>query len=204
MKRFKHTNVRFIEKLPTVYQGPNVVDQFRIELVRSEAMNIEKNSEYMITIQFKRIFTNQLYKTFIPSFIFWMLGYSTLFIAIEQSGDRFRGSVTVMLVFVTLLNVVSGELPETSYMKSIDFWFAWHIGILFLITLYHIALQRMMSYLLATSLSRLGSYPHTDIEKNEAREYMSERISEINDFATIIFPCINGVFYGVYFCIMST
>ena len=96
-----------------------------------------------------------------------------------------------MLVLTTLLNVVNGDLPKTSYMKYIDLWFVWHIGMVFGVTIYHVALQVIGR--------NSKSCQETDLEINEEYSQPHQKLVKINDYAMIIFPAVNGVFYGIYF-----
>ena len=96
-----------------------------------------------------------------------------------------------MLVLVSLLNIVNGDLPETSYMKLIDLWFLWHIGMGFGVTIYHIVLS---------IITRDMKYDRqTDFQIHKGNESTNQRLGMINRYAIIIFPAINGVFYGIYF-----
>ena len=82
-------------------------------------------------------------------------------------------------------------LPETSYMKLIDLWFLWHIGMGFVVTIYHFVLR---------IITRDIQFDRTTgLEINEAHESASQRLSIFNGCAIIVFPAINGVFYGIYF-----
>ena len=96
-----------------------------------------------------------------------------------------------MLVLVSLLDIVNGDLPETSYMKLIDLWFLWHIGMGFGVTIYHIVLR------IITRDMQLDR--PTGFETNEAHRSASQRLSTINGYAIIVFPAVNGLFYGIYF-----
>jgi hypothetical protein len=146
INRVKNTVLTIVEDEPIAYNGPAILDQFEIGFMTSKIENTHQHTKYTIIIPMNRIFTHQLLRTFIPTFIFWLLGYSTLFIDTDHPGDRFKGSVTVMLVLTTLINIVNGDLPSTSYMKLIDFWFVWHIVIIFVIIIYHILLERMIKH----------------------------------------------------------
>ena len=86
---------------------------------------------------------NQMLNTFLPILLLWALGYSTLFIGTRNFSDRFMGTVTALLVLVSLLSSVNEDLPKTSYMKLIDLWFLWHITSLLVIIIFHIILDRM-------------------------------------------------------------
>ena len=95
-----------------------------------------------------RMFTHQLTITFVPTFILWLFGYITLFIEPHGEGfsDRFIGAGTALLVIATLLNAINSDLPKTSYMKYIDFWFVWHVISIFSMIAYHIVLNRCRQY----------------------------------------------------------
>ena len=121
--KINQKKIQVVEDLSISYNGTNIIDQFKIESVTSNVQNTDEHTKYTFEIGFERVFTRQILKTFIPSFLFWILGYSTIFLDIDQSGDRFAGSVTVMLVLVSLLDIVNEALPKTSYMKLIDLWF---------------------------------------------------------------------------------
>ena len=182
-------NILIVRDTSISYNGPDIVDQFEIKLVGDRINNTNGQSQYEFEIVFKRVFTRQILKTFIPTFLFWILGYSTIFMDIDHSGDRFAGSVTVMLVLTSLLNIVNGDLPETSYMKLIDLWFVWHIGMGFGVTMYHIALRATTRQL--------------ELEISDETTFLNGRPSNINGYAIVIFPVVNGVFYGVYFYVTA-
>ena len=76
-------------------------------------------------------------------------------------------------------------------MKMIDLWFLWHIGMGFGVTMYHIALR------IVTRDMQLDR--QTDFEINEEHKSSRQKLNKINRYATIIFPTVNGLFYGIYF-----
>lgn len=175
MNRYKYTKLKFVEDASIVYNGPAILDQFEIGMMTSKLNNTQQHTKYILTIPLNRIFTHQLLQTFIPTFILSLLGYSTIFVDIERPGDRFMGAVTIMLVLATVLNVVNGDLPKTSYVKLINGWFVWHIVITFVIIIYHILLDRI------------------------SKQNNKDTINKVNRNAIIIFPIINGIFYAIYF-----
>ena len=65
------------------------------------------------------------------------------------------------------------------------------IGMGFGLTIYHIALRIITRDMPCDRL--------TGFEINEAHKSASQKLSIINGYAIIVFPAINGVFYGIYF-----
>ena len=125
----KRTKIHLINKGRrfVVYNGPPIVGQFSIGYVNSSTKYTKYHAQLIFVIPMSRVFTNQLFITFIPTFLLWLFGYSTLFIDIDHSSDRFMGAGTALLVITTLLNAINDDLPKTSYLKLIDVWFVWHI-----------------------------------------------------------------------------
>ena len=190
------------------YKGPENVDQFLIEISKMETKveNTELSTRYIITIPMSRIYTHQLLITFVPTFILWLFGYSTLFIDIQYSNDRFMGAGTALLVMVTLLNAVTNELPETSYTKLIDYWFLWHLLLIFCTIVFHVVLGRIQNNMEAPTNSNIITplpYKHMDAIKLMEINSMS-KTTKINNAAIMIFPILNGIFYAIYFyCTLS-
>ena len=72
------------------------------------------------------------------TFIVWLLTYLTLFMDIEYLSDRIMVAVTALLVLASVLDSINEDLPKTSYIKGVDFWFLWHFGSMMQIILFHI------------------------------------------------------------------
>ena len=158
------------------YNGPSTVDQFRIGRMSTNVNNTQDCTKFILTIPFHRVCTNQLLKTFLPTFLLCFLGYATMMVDIHNSSDRFIGSVTMMLVLTTWISVINADLPRTSYVKMIDAWFVWHVIIGFLIIMYHILLDKLRNTFLGTNALR----------KN------------VNTIALTTFFVLNCTFYAVY------
>ena len=123
---------------PIIYNGENKIDQFYIGPMKTNAFANGKETRFSLSIHMDRIYNDQMINTFIPTFLLWLLGYSTLFITIEDFNDRFMGTVTSLLVLASLLSSINMSLPRTSYFKYIDVWFLWYLFNIFLLIVYHI------------------------------------------------------------------
>ena len=145
-----------------------------------------------------RIFTHQLLIIFIPTFILWLFGYSTLFIDIQYSNDRFMGSGTALLVMVTLLNALTNELPKTSYIKYIDLWFVWHLVSNLFIIIYHVSLGRLHKYFGRPMEDQILPYKSSDCVILMKTNSLT-KIEKINNNFILVFPVLNSIFYAIYF-----
>lgn len=188
----------FVSDGHVLYKGTPLVDQFSIGQMRSKIENTKEFTTYIIIIPMKRMFTNQLLTSFIPTLILWLFGYSTLFIDAESPSDRFMGAGTALLVVATLLNAINGGLPKTSYMKYIDLWFIWHVGSIFAMITYHIILDRLRIYFEKTTEDDVLPFKTTDyialMKKNGGK-----KIIKINNSFIMLFPILNTLFYVIYF-----
>ena len=140
-----------------------------------------------------RNFPNQRLKTFIPTLIIWLFGYSTLFINMSDFSDRFMGAGTSLLVVVTLVSAISGDLPKTSYMKLIDTWFLWHAISILAIIFYHIMLNRLRMFLDSIANNEVTLFD------DEVKLHRMKALQQGNNIAVMMFPFLNVLFYAIYF-----
>ena len=127
----------------------------------------------------------------------WLMGHG---------GALWMGAGTALLVMVTLLNAVTNELPETSYTKLIDYWFLWHLLLIFCTIVFHVCLGRIQNHMEAPTDDNIITplpYKHMDAIKLMEQNRMS-KTTKINNAAIMIFPILNGIFYAIYFhCTLS-
>jgi hypothetical protein len=197
MNSYKYTKLTFLTEEAVVYQGTTTIDQFKIGLMSSNISNEADITRVTLIIPFNRIPSNQLLKTFIPTFLLGLLGYSTIFIDIERPGDRFMGSATMILVLATWISVISGDLPKTSYVKLIDVWFVWHVTTTFAMVVYHILLDRLRTRQISFNI--VEATPQEKVKDGIQIQNTKVKITRINKIIIIIFTFINCTFYGVYF-----
>jgi len=195
----KHTNISFVGDDHVLYYGSLTVSQFTIRPMTSNTADTKKFTRFVLVIPFSRNPSNQLLKTFIPTFLLGLLGYSTIFIDTKRPGDRFMGSATMILVLATWISVISGDLPKTSYIKLIDAWFVWHIMTTFAIVVYHIVLDRLLTKpapIMTTTVS-------PQVKENDGPDIVTQgrldKITRMNKSIITLFTIINFVFYVVYF-----
>ena len=102
------------------YNGPKVVGQFEMSHVICD-MGVDGVQPWFVYgIVMARNYTNQVISTIFPTCLLWILIYFTMLINVLNFNNRFMGSVTFLLVLVTLRNSVNSSLPKTSYLKYID------------------------------------------------------------------------------------
>ena len=102
-----------------------------------------------------------------------------------------------------LLNVINDDLPKTSYLKFIDVWFVWHILIIFAIISYHIILDRMRKHFEKVDNTEYIQQLQPTDNTNSIDSDESNKINRINLVGIMVFPLLNGIFYGIYFCMTN-
>ena len=186
------------------YEGPSIVGAFSIGKMFSKIQNTNDSTKYIIVLPMSRIFANQLLITFIPTVVLWLFGYSTLFIEPDEDGfsNRFMGAGTALLVITTLFNAVNDDLPTTSYLKFVDFWFVWHAISIFIIIAFHICLDRVRTYLTRFNeedLTPAQSMSVSETQKNDGWVM----VVRINKYFIFVFACLSGLFYVIYFTLTT-
>ena len=198
-----------------IYNGSTTVHEFKISNIYEESEATETETKFLVHIWLNRNYMNQLLNTFFPSFLLWVLAYSTLLIKTDDFTDRIMVTVTSLLVLVSLLASVSNALPVTSYFKYIDLWFVYYVSGIFMITVYHILLdmvetssQESKENLKNTRIFRISPFnPNDKVKKDHEYDVPSKRPQErktwINGIALIMFPAITVVFNLVYFLLTT-
>ena len=136
---------------------------------------------------------NQIINTIFPTWLLFLLAYSTVFINLENFNNRFMGSVTSLLVLTSLLGSINSGLPKTSYFKYIDLWFLWHITIIFLIIMHHVMVDNVSR---SRNLSMVNSM---DPSINKVLAIKTSEKVFLNKIAIWVFPFINLLFNIIYF-----
>jgi hypothetical protein len=206
IRQYRNINVTFVQDGPIVYNGPDILNEFSIGRMSGDVNTTYENAVFTLAMPLSRVFNHQVLKTFIPTFILWLLAYSTIYIDIEESESRLGTTVTMMLVEATWMSLISGDLPKTAYVKLIDCWFLWHIVITFTIIIFHIFLERMRKqqnkrtkkHDVITINQKILYHPRKNSHVTENKG-STNRVVLINRNAAIIFSIINCLFYGVYF-----
>ena len=147
-----------------------------------------------------RLSMNQIINTFFPTLILWFFGYSTLFIdpGEHNFNNRFMGAGTSLLVVVTLLNAVKGDLPKTAYIKLIDIWFLWHVVSILTIIVYHIILHRIRMHLIPQTNVDADYFDEQHNDVGDLTEVSKNKIRNINNALTLSYPILHLLFYMCY------
>ena len=75
-----------------------------------------------IKLKLSRRLSLHVTQTFIPSSMFVLISWLSLFIPPELVPGRMALSVTTLLTLVTMFSGTSASAPSTAYLKSIDIW----------------------------------------------------------------------------------
>ena len=197
MKSDAITTISLTQANPPVrYDGPDVVEQFKMRNITVMTNTDTRRTSFNLTIIMDRVYTDQLITAFFPSYLLWLLAYMTLFISLDNFTDRIMVSVTALLVLAALLSSINSSLPDTSYFKYIDLWFLWYTTNIFLIASFHICLGVIEDELKVHPST--ASHSHTHRFMIPGKKQKSKR-QNINDVAKIIVPVIGFLFNIVYF-----
>ena len=109
------------------------------------------------------------------------------------------GAGTSLLVVVTLLNAVKGDLPKTAYIKLIDIWFLWHVVSILTIIVYHIILHRIRNFLIPQANDDADYFEEQHNDKGDLTEVNKNKIRNINNALAISYPILHLIFYLCYF-----
>ena len=206
-----------------VYEGGSKIGQFDIKEMFVTTSETGNETRFTVTIIMNRIFNDQMINTFLPTFMLWLLGYFTLFISVEDFGNRFIGTVTALLVLAALLSSISESLPRTSYFKYIDLWFLWYLANIFGIIIYHIILDMdiipencctpkdetppVFAMNLSESRTNTASLSNNWIQPIERKRIQDSKIQVKKNFnkkAIIFFPIVVSCFNVAYFILTIT
>ena len=145
---------------------------------------------------------SQVISTYFPTCLLWLLSYFTMFIDTANFNNRFMGSVTFLLVLVSLRGAIVNRLPKTSHFMYIDLWFLWYITNLFLIIANHIIVDRdagvskqPIKMVRPTSSRIFANYKDTtttDVTSDQKRR-------NLNKIAILLFPSLTICFNISYF-----
>ena len=148
----------------------------------------------------KRNYTSQIISIFFPTWLLSLLAYLTLFIDLSNFNNRFMGSVTFLLVLVSLLGSLGNSLPRTTYFKYIDCWFFWYVTNNIFIIAYHVFLDRV-------KLTNDEVMPVENDKGDNAKNWFvfirSSKREQINQKAFVLFPALTILFNIAYFILTT-
>ena len=188
------------ESQSVLYQGPQNVHQFDIEGISSEIRLYKDRVLLKYDVKMKRHWMNQVINVIFPTWLLFLLAYSTIFINLDNFNNRFMGSLTSLLVLTSLIGAINSGLPKTSYLKCIDYWFIWYITIIFLIIIHHVLLDNLSG----GSKDNRNNLVSNTMEPNDKKSFLNRKAKQIlfNKIAIYLFPFIN-VFFNVIFFFYS-
>ena len=141
---------------------------------------------------------------FIPTFLLWFVSYMTLYVNLEDFGNRCKISVSILLILVSLLGASRNDFPKTTYFKFIDLWFFWYILNIFLIILHHIMLEnidkaRKEWKMFSNGNLIKGATGNCNAEPSLVNRYITKAF--LNRIAKILFLIANAIFVIIYICL---
>ena len=211
IKALNGRNVTFVEDYPGVqYVGDNLIKQFKIIDVRSFIKDLKEPSFngsvslFIFELTMDRNYYDQIQMIFIPTFLLWFVAYMTLYVSIDDFGNRCKIAVSILLILVSLLGATTQDFPKTTYFKFIDLWFFWYILSIFLIILHHILLENIdkarHDWTTFSANHLRGPKDNGNNTTNCCRsKYLTK--NNINRIAKFVFLVANMIFMMFYLCL---
>ncbi|KAG7168338.1 Glutamate-gated chloride channel-like 9 [Homarus americanus] len=126
-----------------LYRGSQMISSYEIGNFSAATVNDSLVPYFCLQVRFslRRQYERIVLVMFLPSFMLVIIGYATLYIKLGLLQVRLTVSLTTLLVLYTLSDQISSHLPQTSYLKIIDYWFFSCIFLLFSIILFHVFIE---------------------------------------------------------------
>ena len=141
-------------------------------------VRINEGEAVHMEILLKRTLTSETMKTFIPSLLLVCFSYATSFFRLPNFFNAaIAANLTVMLTMTNLIKSVLQRLPQTSYIKWIEYWLLFTQFIPF------------VQVILITTIEWLRNQEEIEKLKNEksrsaTEEVISERSTELCEIGT--------------------
>ncbi|XP_071743870.1 uncharacterized protein [Lepeophtheirus salmonis] len=117
--------------------------QFYIAEMFTKVETVSRNKKVVVYIVFKRLLTNILVTTYLPTFFLQIVSLITLFTSEEKFETTVMVTLTSTLVMYTLYQSVSTSLPKTAYNKMIDYWLFFSLIMPFFVFVLEILIELM-------------------------------------------------------------
>ena len=206
----------FEEDFPGVqYLGEKRIKQFKILHVRSFVGEIDDQyfngsiTFFTMELAMIRNYYDQIQMIFVPTFLLWFVSYMTIYVSLDDFGNRCKVSVSILLILVALLGASRQDFPKTTYFKFIDLYFFWYILNIFLIILLHILLENIDENRHELHAFKIGNFARkVEVKPKETPESVYDNRyftkPRINRIAKVLFLTANIIFSIFYFYFMLT
>lgn len=146
---------------------------------RSDAMS------FGFTIEFYHLYSKQIITLYFQQYFLWIVSYLTIYIDINDFGNRFMGTVTALLVLSTLIDNMNTRLPARANVRLIDIWNIFYILQIILIIVFHILLNSLL---------------HCKLTKQRQKSiWKTLKPRSLNQIGKYLFLIFNTAFTMIYF-----
>lgn len=154
----------------------------------------ESDEFLSVEITLRRIYFYHLGTTYLPSVCLLIVAEITLMIGDEHFDTTLMVSLTSMLVMYTLYQSVSGSLPQTAYLKSIDVWLLFGLIMPFIVFLFLVYKNLTAKTITERSKNQIEPLNKLRIVritnnrlKNNGKDKASRKMTVIIPFSTVFF-----------------
>jgi hypothetical protein len=114
--------VRFVQLVPVSMDINQGIELMQFDVVSHKFDQTMNNSQLQAHITFQRKLMYQMTNTYLPTISLLMIVILTMYIDESRLEIAVTLSLTVMLVMYTFYQSISLLIPQTAYLKFIDYW----------------------------------------------------------------------------------
>ena len=115
------------------YGSRNTYSQFVLAHQHIELLSTDNGSSIECRFKLKRDTFYHVYMTYIPTLFILIMALTSLFVDERHFGSIIMVSMTCMLVLYTLYQSIMANMPITTYMKLLDYWLVFNLGMPFVV-----------------------------------------------------------------------
>ena len=115
------------------YGSRNTYSQFVLANQDIELLSTDNGSSIECRFKLKRDTFYHVYMTYIPTLFILIMALTSLFVDERHFGSIIMVSMTCMLVLYTLYQSIMANMPITTYMKLLDYWLVFNLGMPFVV-----------------------------------------------------------------------
>jgi len=134
-------------------------------------------------------------QTYIPSTVFVVLGWMSLFIPSESVPGRVGMGMTTLLTLTAMFSSVRQNVPRVSYVSYLDIW---------MLTCMIFVFSCIMEFIVVTALTKFGQRKHGERTPDLKYYEHQQQLQKFELMSKIMLPFLFVLFNAIYWPILLT